>query len=315
MPEHARLIAGGLMLERVEGLDCRSLLGRVRRCRDGLDGMNLGSALAADVGHQAIFVFAVVQADGLGGLRKQVNDGSTAQHESIFIDPQATLGRAVHQEEDVEFLNALVPRQIDQIKEEKFLGQRKVFLHQPVTRMRVRRIRDDIFIQAKAHRADRFIGQNDGSAFAKKRDTAHIAKKHLVERTDQSRASVQVKAQLLYRKFRQLKAWSSKPQTQNRSDVGCMVEKFELIFRLKPCRDYFQRPESDRVAGAKTAVQAFVGLREKFCMPGNFKSRKLLALGFVGSKMGNGQGRNRIDQVRIQQAQQGRVDFRKFSVE
>ena len=90
--------------------------------------MNLGSAFAADVGHQAIFVFAVVQADGLGGLVEQIDDRRTAEYKVLLVNAQTLSGCLRQEEQDIDRLLGTVQVQLLQIDKKKFLRKAKIFL-------------------------------------------------------------------------------------------------------------------------------------------------------------------------------------------
>ena len=83
----------------------------------------------------------------------------------------------------------------------------------------------------------------------------NMAEDEFVERVDESGITAEIEAELVERELFEI-ALDGDAETQNGRHLGRRIEKVELGGRLKPGGDDFQRPESNRIAGAEAAGEA-----------------------------------------------------------
>ena len=252
---------------------------------------------------------------------KQIDGGRAAEAESPRIQSQAARWQLREHDQDVESVSgkplAAGKRRIEIEKVEKviFFREEKIFLNQPVGGQGVRRVGDDLVLGAKAHRRNGILGQIDRSlrVVRQDRDAQRPGKEHFIQSVHQRRLALDKKAQLAEIQF--LHRHSRRhPYAQHGGHDG-RVQEFKLGGGFERGALHGQRPQSDRITGAKPAGETTIGLGKQRGLRGHFVTCGQLSQFRVDIEPGYGHRRHGRDQMRVENAQQRRCDFGKFFVE
>ena len=117
------------MMKRIKRLESRCGVVSTGRRRDPEDRMDLGLAFATHVGNEAIGRLAVVQADGLRRLGKQIHHRGTAQAKSLPINRAPLLGHLVEQDENITGRLGHLGVEMREVKKPEFLRKGEVLVH------------------------------------------------------------------------------------------------------------------------------------------------------------------------------------------
>ena len=169
-PERLALVVDGGVAIGVERFELEHRIGFGVDADDLLDREDFSSVRTGDVRHDLIFVLALVEQDGLGGLFEEVNDGATVEFEGLRIDAEFEVLAAIEhfkrrdQEHDLgAILDAAHPGQVESadFEEQVLFRESEVFLNQPVGFKGAARVRQHALVRRKADRPQDFFGLQD----------------------------------------------------------------------------------------------------------------------------------------------------------
>ena len=113
--------------------------------------MHLGGRVALAVGHQHVFVVALVHRQRLAHAREQVDDGRAAELEVVGVDVAQRARGAVELEGDLAAAPAAQTRsQVMQVEEMELAREREVLLQEAIGRLRVGGLRQNFFFLGEA---------------------------------------------------------------------------------------------------------------------------------------------------------------------
>ena len=163
------------------------------------DGMHFGGRVALAVGHQHVFVVALVHHQRLAHAREQVDDGRAAELEVLGVQvPQRARG-PVELEHQVAALPAAQARaQVMQVEEMELARKREVLLQQAVGGLCVGGLRQHLFAFGEADLAPCVGRQHlQRAAFGHDADRLHARHQRVVQRHGEHPVALQVNAQVV----------------------------------------------------------------------------------------------------------------------
>src|SRR3979490_352053 len=157
--------------------------------------MDLGGGFATCVGNDAVVGAGVIEANGLAGSGKRIDDGGTTKSKGIDGERNVLARRGVEEEKDVQINDRQIAIEAGEIEEEELLGEPEVLLQNAVGRMGLSGIRNDVVVGAKADgpEARQRKGGETVSGPVVENDAGGVAEQQLVEQTSDVAGGVEMK--------------------------------------------------------------------------------------------------------------------------
>ena len=132
-------------------------------------------------------------------LAEEIHDRRAAERERFRREEQAPLRRAVEEEQQIDRLAGRASREAGDVDEVELLRKREVLLQQPIRRMRMARIGDDLFVILEAHRRERVLRQIRMRLRVVRhdRDADRVAQHQLVHAAHEHGIAVEIEAELV----------------------------------------------------------------------------------------------------------------------
>ena len=278
-----------------------------------------------------VFVLLLVEQDGFGRLREQVHHGSAAEAEggrrdAGFQTLAAFLALEAREQED-QFHAAFESRpaslpQTGYVHEEELVHEGEIFLQEPVTDERAPRVGEHALVFFKSKRTQGGRRQRDSRQAGTGRgvardDLQQIAAEYFVNGVDQRALAVQEKPEPIQLQLGELHVGGVAGQfdAQRSRRVRRPQWRFQAVGRGPGGRRNGNGPERGVVAGAELARNPIHRARVKQGFARDGTAGGELAFLRIQVELGDRHGRQRPDEMRIDDTQQRLGNLRKLVVD